>query len=65
MTVVSFNTEATIHIPADDDGVTILKWNVIYDALTAMNRSQTSRYQEEEVGWLSCGQVKGTNTSRN
>jgi hypothetical protein len=22
MTVVSFNTEATIHIPADDDGVT-------------------------------------------
>jgi hypothetical protein len=23
MTVVSFNTEATIHIPADDDGVTI------------------------------------------
>jgi hypothetical protein len=39
-----------------------LKWNVIYDALTAMNRSQTSRYQEEEVGWLSCGQLKGTNT---
>ena len=27
----------------------------MYDALTAMNRSQTSRYQEEEVGWLSCG----------
>jgi hypothetical protein len=36
-----------------------LKWNVIYmyDALTAMNRSQTSRYQEEEVGWLSCGSI--------
>jgi hypothetical protein len=52
MTVVSFNTEATIHIPADDDGV---KYENTFNCILTQNMDKSEEYtidKKQKVDWF-------------